>query len=124
MKVLVSYMFRANSREIVHGHTDLEMSYWDTKAVTEKLGEIQGVAPTSIILTSVFHIPAMPKETSEMYALRSTLENRLIVLALTKAEAAVVLTALQSDCGYAESEEEIEIYDHLMETLENALVPA
>lgn len=58
MKVLVSYMFRANSMEIVHGHTDLEMSYWDTKEVTEKLGEIQGVAPTSIILTSVFHIPA------------------------------------------------------------------
>lgn len=57
MKVLVSYMFRANSMEIVHGHTDLEMSYWDTKAVTEKLGEIQGVAPTSIILTSVFQIP-------------------------------------------------------------------
>lgn len=57
MKVLVSYMFRANSMEIVHGHTDLEMSYWDTKAVTEKLGEIQGVAPTLIILTSVFQIP-------------------------------------------------------------------
>lgn len=58
MKVLVSYMLRANSMEIVHGHTDLEMSYWDTKAVTEKLGEIQGVDPTLIILTSVFHIPA------------------------------------------------------------------
>lgn len=68
--------------------------------------------------------PAMPKETCEMYELRTTLENRPIVLALTKAEAAVVLTALQSDCGYAESEEEVEIYGHLMETLENALVPA
>lgn len=40
MKVLVSYMFRANSLEIVHGHTDLEMSYWDTKAVTEKFREL------------------------------------------------------------------------------------
>lgn len=68
--------------------------------------------------------PAMPKETCEMYELRTTLENRAIVLALTKAEAAVVLTALQTDCGYAESEEEIEIYDRLMETLENALIPA
>lgn len=58
MKVLVSYMFRANSLEIVHGHTDLEMSYWNTKAVTEKLGEVQGVDPTAIIITSVFQIPA------------------------------------------------------------------
>ena len=66
---------------------------------------------------------AMPKETCEMYELLTTLETRPIVLALTKAEAAVVLTALQSDCGYAESEE-VEIYDHLMETLENALIPA
>ena len=68
--------------------------------------------------------PAMPKETCEMYALRSTLENRPIVLALTKAEAAVVLMALQAVCGYAESDEEGEIYDNLMEALENALVPA
>lgn len=67
---------------------------------------------------------AMPKETCEMYALRSTLENRPVVLALTKAEAAVVLMALQADCGYAESDEEGEIYDNLMEALENALVPA
>lgn len=67
--------------------------------------------------------PAMPKETCEMYALRSTLENRPIVLALTKAEAAVVLMALQAVCGFAESEE-VKIYDHLMETLESALVPA
>lgn len=58
MKVLVSYMFRANSLEIVHGHTDLEMSYWNTKAVTEKLGEVQGVDPTAIIITSVFEVPA------------------------------------------------------------------
>ena len=68
--------------------------------------------------------PAMPKETCEMYALRSTLENRPVVLALTKAEAAVVLMALQADFGYAESDEEGEIYDNLMEALENALVPA
>ena len=68
--------------------------------------------------------PAMPKETCEMYALRSTLENRPIVLALTKAEAAVVLTALQSDCGYYAESEEVEIYDNLMEALENALFPA
>lgn len=68
--------------------------------------------------------PAMPKETCEIYALRSTLENRPIVLALTKAEAAVVLTALHADCGYAESDEEGEIYDNLMEAIEYALVPA
>ena len=68
--------------------------------------------------------PAMPKETCEMYALRSTLENRPIVLALTKAEAAVVLMTLQVVCGYAESDEEGEIYDNLMEAIENALVPA
>lgn len=68
--------------------------------------------------------PAMPKETCEMYELRTTLENRPIVLALTKAEAAVVLMALQADCGYAESDEEGEIYDNLMEALENALIPA
>ena len=57
MKVLVSYMFRANSMEIVHGHTDLEMGCWNTKAVTEKLGEVQGVDPTTIIITNVFEIP-------------------------------------------------------------------
>ena len=68
--------------------------------------------------------PAMPKETCEMYELRTTLENRPIVLALTKAEAAVVLTALQSDCGYYAESEEVEIYDNLMEALENALFPA
>ena len=67
---------------------------------------------------------AMPKETCEMYELWTTLENRPIVLALTKAEAAVVLTALQSDCGYYAESEEVEIYDTWMEALENALVPA
>lgn len=67
---------------------------------------------------------AMPKETCEMYELLTTLENRPIVLALTKAEAAAVLTALQSDCGYYAESEEVEIYDNLMEALENALFPA
>lgn len=59
MKVLVSYMHHGASMfETTYGYRELEMSYWDTKAVTEKLGEIQGVAPTTIILTSVFQIPA------------------------------------------------------------------
>lgn len=68
--------------------------------------------------------PAMPKETCEMYALRATLENLPVVLALTKAEAAVVLMALQADCTYAETAEEVKIYDNLMEALENALISA
>lgn len=54
MKVLVSYMFSNGPLAITRGHTDLEMQYWDTKAVTEKLGEFLDVDPTTIIISSVF----------------------------------------------------------------------
>ena len=57
MKVLVSYMFSNGPLAITRGHTDLEMQYWDTKAVTEKLGEFLNVDPTTIIISSVFEIP-------------------------------------------------------------------
>lgn len=67
--------------------------------------------------------PAMPKETCEMYELRSTLENTHTVLALTKEELGVVIQALEADCGYAESDEEVRIFDQLLESL-YALVPA
>ena len=59
MKVLVSYMHRGNSLfETTYGHMTLEMSYWDTKAVTEKIGEVVEKAPEEVIITSVFQIPA------------------------------------------------------------------
>ena len=58
MKVLVSYMHRGNTLfETTYGHTTLEMSYWDTKGVTEKIGEIVEKAPEEVIITNVFEIP-------------------------------------------------------------------
>lgn len=59
MKVLVSYMHRGtNLFETTYGHMTLEMSYWDTKAVTEKIGEVVEKAPEQVIITGVFQIPA------------------------------------------------------------------
>lgn len=58
MKVLVSYMHRGtNLFETTYGHMTLEMSYWDTKAVTEKIGEVVEKAPEQVIITGVFQIP-------------------------------------------------------------------
>lgn len=61
--------------------------------------------------------PAMPKESCEMYEVRRTLESTHTVLALTKEELGVVIQALEADCGYAESDEEVRIFDQLLESL-------
>lgn len=61
--------------------------------------------------------PAMPVESCEMYAVKDTLENTHTVLALTKEELGVIIQALEADCGYAESAEEVRIFDQLLESL-------